>query len=122
MKPDRTVTPEDIPARPAGAGMTFRDFAPCCQCDKPVGHANGLLFYRIEIQRMAFDHKAVRQLEGVAMIVGSLPIAEALSPVSEIARPFSERITLLVCDHCALHQDLCIAQLEESTARRRDDV
>ena len=95
--------------------MKRKDFTPCLRCGKGVGNPNGLLFYRVTVQRMMFDHRAIQQQHGLELMVGNPLIAQVLGPDSDLAKPLSEPEKFLLCDACAM-KDYPVAALEELAA------
>lgn len=102
------------------SGLTREELTPCAHCGKGLGHVNGLFFYRLTIQRMHIDHKAVREQVGLEHIVGSPAIAAALAPDNQLAKPVSEGTQVLLCDNCVMG-NLIIAALEEMAYEARKD-
>ena len=92
--------------------MKIADLKPCAMCHRPVGKANGLLFYHVRLTRMAFDHRAISEVTGLQMIVGSLDLAQTLAPDSDVAKPLTQPVEFLLCDDCAMNST-CVAALEE---------
>lgn len=98
--------------------MKRADFTPCLRCGKQVGHANGLLFYAVTLQRMMFDHRAIQQTAGLEISLRSPVLADVFSPDPELAKPLGEPEKFLLCDACAM-TSYPVAALEELAADRR---
>ena len=105
-------------------GVTRRELRPCAHCGKGLGHANGIFFYRLTIQRMYIDYRAVREHHGLELITGSPAIANVFASDNELAKPVSEGLKVLICDDCAM-ANLIIAGLEDMAneeAKERDQA
>ncbi len=100
--------------------MKREDFTPCVVCGDLMGKANGLLFYRLTIQRMAFDHQSIRQISGLEMVLGSSALASVFAPSTEVAKPFGDPVTVLICDDCACRRSTPIAAMEEIARGRAE--
>jgi hypothetical protein len=94
------------------------EFTPCLKCRKPVGQANGLLFYRVTIERMVFDHRAIQNTAGLALQMRSAALVDVFNPTPELANPLDKGEKFLLCDECAMG-DTPIAALEEMAIDRR---
>lgn len=80
-------------------------------------HTGLPIFYRVTVERMAVDLKAVQQRAGLEMYFGgSAALADVFAPTTEIANPLFQAATILVCDRCAI-DPLCVAALDETAQR-----
>ena len=98
------------------------DFTPCLSCGKPVGEHNPLLFFRVTVERMAFDQQAVRNTLGLGMMFRSAKLVDALNPTLEIAKPLGEPEKFLLCDECAMKPYPIAAFDEKASDRRATDA
>lgn len=77
------------------------DLRPCALCGQGVMHTGVPLFWRISLQRMGVDRLAVQQAAGMETFFGgALALARVFSD-PDIANPFGEGRTILVCEACA---------------------
>ena len=80
--------------------MKANELQPCAICTKGVMHAGMPLFWRVSLQRMAVDLEASRQLVGMETFFGNVALARVFTD-PDIASPFGEPRTILVCEQCA---------------------
>ena len=98
--------------------MKRTDFKPCANCGKGVAHTGLPLFWVVEIQRFGIDAQAVQRQHGMEQFFGgSSPGAVALADVfndgAPLATPINDKVTLLLCEACALGH-MPIAVLSEA--------
>lgn len=99
-----------------GAKMKAGDFRPCALCGKGVMHTRIPLFYRVTIQRMGIDARAVREANAMEKFFeGHIGIARAFSD-PDIAKPITEQQTVLICESCSTMPHM-LAQLPEAADR-----
>lgn len=91
----------------------LRKASTCCRCRKPIGHTGLPLFWRVSIERFGVDLQAVRRQSGLEMMLGSVPLAAAMGPDEEVASPVMEKVTVTVCEDCALQAPTPVAMLAE---------
>ena len=79
-------------------------------------HTGLPLFYRVSIERFGIDMQAVNRRHGLEMFFGGGNGGAALAGVmgtdDDIAKPVMDKLTLFVCENCAM-DSLCVAQLAE---------
>jgi hypothetical protein len=81
----------------------LRRYANCSLCGKPIGHTHLPLFWRVSIERFGIDMGATgRQMGLTAMLGGSARLAMAMGADEDMAKPMMEKVTLSVCEHCAM--------------------
>lgn len=93
--------------------MNRADFKPCAICHKGMMHTGLPLFYRVTIERMGIDLRAVRQQHGLEQLTGSVGLADVFSPNSALASPLPDPSVVLICEECAMKETM-IAVLAES--------
>lgn len=98
--------------------MKRAEITPCLGCRRPVGHANGLLFYQVTIERLAFDHRAIQTTAGLDLQLRSPALVDAFNPDPELAKPLGDPEKFLLCDPCAM-KSYPLAALEELAIDRR---
>lgn len=90
-----------------GVAMKAGDFKPCAICGKGMMHAGLPLFYRVKVESMGIDMKAVQRQAGAEMMMGGgvagAKLASVLGPNPDIATPIDADLQpVLVCQPCAL--------------------
>ena len=95
-------------------GMRAEDFTKCKGCGKGVAHTGLPIFWRVKIERMGIDRKAVVQTDAMERYFGghagggmANQQALAISRVFQdpiIAKPIEgiEPVTALLCEECSL--------------------
>lgn len=81
--------------------MRAADLRPCALCGKGVMHTGVPLFWRVSLQRMGVDLAAVQQGHGMETYFGGHVALARVFHDPEIAKPFGEGRTILVCEECA---------------------
>ena len=80
----------------------LRNHVTCSMCNRPV-MASGLpLFWRVSVERFGIDARAVQRQQGLAMHLGSPALAAIMGPDEDLAMPVMDKVTLTVCDPCAM--------------------
>ena len=97
--------------------MKKQELKKCGICNKGVMHNGSFIFYKISLQRFIINAKAVQRQHGLEMMLGSPALANILGPDEDIAKPLSEKATALICDSCAMEQNM-LAVIDE---RIRDE-
>lgn len=94
--------------------MKHKDIKPCCRCGEGV-MATGLpLFYRVTIERMGVDMKAVERQSGLEMMLGgNAMLANVMGVDADIAVPIGDAQTGLLCNKCLLDPHLTVGELLE---------
>lgn len=81
----------------------LRLYADCSLCRKPIGHTRLPLFWRVSIERFGIDLNATgRQMGLTAMLGGSARLALAIGADEDMAKPLFDKITLSICETCAM--------------------
>jgi hypothetical protein len=87
----------------------------CDLCGQGLMKSGLPLFYKLTIERMAVDMRAVTERHALEMLVGSGTLAEVFAPTADIASPIHEANTLLVCEPCSTRMEHdCVARLNET--------
>lgn len=81
--------------------MKAGDLRPCALCGEGLMKAGVPLFWTVTLQRMGLDLGAVRQVAGLEMMMGNVQLARLMGPDPDVATPFGEGRTILVCEQCA---------------------
>ncbi len=93
--------------------MKAGDFKPCACCGKGVMHTGVPVFWRVRIERMGIDARAVQQTHGMEQFMGGHVALARVFQDPDIATPIvDEPTTLLICEDCAL-KPLMLAVLAE---------
>ena len=92
----------------------LREHATCSLCAKRIGDAGLPLFWAVTIERYGIDLRAAQRQDGLAALLGSPALAQAMGPDEDLAMPMMEPAKLTVCERCAVDQQLPIAVLAEA--------
>lgn len=97
--------------------MKKKDFKNCALCGEGMMHNGGILFFRIKIERMGMNLRAIQETHGMEMMMGGGQAGAALASVMgtdpEIAKAVTSD-TALICDECATEKEIhCLAVLHE---------
>lgn len=98
--------------------MRAGDFRPCVLCGKGVAHTGLPLFFRVKIERMGIDGRAIQQTHGMEQFMGGHVALARVFHDPEIAKPITE-VTGLVCEECAMVSHP-LAMLSESAHEKAD--
>lgn len=101
--------------------MKQTDFKPCLRCGKGVMHTGAPLFYRVTIERMGIDIRAVERQHGLEMMLhGHAGIANAMGPNDDMGVPIGDAARGLLCETCANDYEICfmLIRLSHTEARR----
>lgn len=83
--------------------MKAAEIKPCAICRKGVMHSGVPLFYRVELQVMGINRRAVEQTAGLEQMLGSVGLARVMGPDPDIAEPIHpEPVVALVCQPCSM--------------------
>ncbi len=91
-----------------GTPLKQVDLSPCIGCNKNVAHANGLLFYRLSFERLAFNVPAIRRQHGLEMMLGNAAIARVMGPNEDISVAVDVPVHALLCDDCACSKPIAV--------------
>lgn len=95
-----------------GRPMRAEDFKKCARCGKGMAHAGTPIFYRVTLESMMIDARAVQRTDAMEKYMGG---AVALARVFEdpvIAQVVVTHTTLL-CQPCAMQPTVVAALGEE---------
>ena len=81
--------------------MKQTDIKPCALCGKGVMHTGLPLFYRVTVERMGVDLRAVTRQHGLELMLGNPVIAHAMGLQEDIAKPIGQAVTVAICEDCA---------------------
>ena len=92
--------------------LARKDLNPCSAC----GHGlmrNGLpLVWRVTVERIGIDARMVKRQAALETLVGSPAIASVMTDVSDFGVKIAGPITMIVCEECALKNEICLLALE----------
>lgn len=91
----------------------LRQLSTCAVCGKKLLHTGLPLFWRVTIERFGIDVGAVRRLDGLAAMLGNAHLASIMGPDEDVAKPVMDSVRLVMCEPCAVEQDLPVAALGE---------
>ena len=93
--------------------MKQNEFSNCVLCDAGMAK-DGVFFYRVSVEQMVLDLRAIQKQHGMEMIMGAAaPLAKIMGPNEDLARGLGPT-SFLVCGKCALHSDRPIAAYLEA--------
>lgn len=102
-------------------GIERRDLQPCRLCGRGLAHAGTPLFYRVTIERFAFDGRKVQQRHGLEEHFGGgtagAMLAEVMGPGGNLAVRLGDASPALVCDPCSLALEQTIGELAERLSK-----
>lgn len=90
--------------------MKRSEIESCFWCAKGIAHA-GPVFYRVTLDQLVLDRRAIERAAGLEALTGSVAIACALGPDEDLARTVQIKRKLL-CAECALEMP-ALALLDE---------
>lgn len=92
------------------------DLKPCAVCGRGLAHDNHLVAYRVTIDQLILDTKAVMREHGLETFLGGgatgAMLADAMGADPALYLQTS-RVTNLICQECFLGRDTSIAQAWE---------
>ena len=95
--------------------MKADEIQKCSMCGKGVMHAGIPLFYRLRVETMGVDVKAVQRHAGLEQVFGGgqagAVLANVMGPGEDIAKPLGEPTTKILCQPCAVKPDLPLLML-----------
>ena len=99
----------------------LRESANCVVCGKPFGHTGLPLFWRVTVERIGVDMKALERLQGLTMMLnGNAALASIMGLDEDLARPMMEPVRVTICETCAMG-DVCIPVLAEIQTKTDDE-
>ena len=99
--------------------MKQTDFQPCAICQQGMMHTGLPVFYRLHIETMGIDIKAVdRQVGFERFMGGNAALAYHMGAQEEMAKPIYEGTTLLLCHACAMDHETRFFQILAAVEER----
>lgn len=100
-------------------GLKQRELQKCVACDRGVAHDNGILFFRVALERRGLKLDAVRRQHALEMFFGgasgdarrdgpAAALAHVMGPNDDLAIPLHAPAEVLICDECALNMPLLV--------------
>lgn len=99
----------------------LRAAAVCGACDRKIGAARVPLFWRLTIEQHGVLQRPLERQAALETIVGSVQIAQALSPSEDMTTVLFAPATITVCAECALRPLVVHELAERITAAREAD-
>ncbi len=87
----------------------LRKLATCGGCGKGIGKGN-IFFWKITIDRYAFDHNALQRQQGLGLQIGAL--SRVMGPDEDLAARIGPPAVFSLCQDCIL-KPLNLAAMEE---------
>jgi len=91
----------------------LRKHAECSICRKKIGHTGLPCFWIIKIERHGLALKDIARQDGLAALLQSPFLAQAMGPDNDLTIPLMEPLTVTLCESCAL-DDISILRLRET--------
>jgi hypothetical protein len=83
--------------------MKASEIQKCALCRKGVMHTGLPLFYQIEVQRHSINVGEVQRMHGMEQFMGGQIALARIFHDPDITQPVSDKLTLSICETCALH-------------------
>ena len=90
----------------------LRESAICGECEKGFGHTGLPLFWRITIERFGVDMAATKRQDGLAMMLGSSMLANAMGTNEDLTKPMMDPVKVTLCEDCIMKPILIVALAE----------
>lgn len=94
--------------------MKQKDIRKCAVCGLGVMHAGGVAFYRVTVEHMVVDMRAIQQQAGLEMMLGSPALATVMGPDRDIANRLGDPVEVMFCQECGITPETSIAQILET--------
>lgn len=94
--------------------MKQSDFKKCACCGAGMA-ATGLHFYRVRIEQMILNTRAIQRQHGLELMVGNAAIAQVMGPNDNLAEPVATA-EVLICGQCGITPQVPHMLLEEEDA------
>lgn len=100
--------------------MKQTDFVPCACCGKGVMHTGLPTFYRVTVERMGIDVRAVKRQHGMELMIGDARVANIMGPDEDMGLPIGPAARGLLCETCANDPATWFALVAEALNRRAE--
>lgn len=95
--------------------MKQNEIKPCARCGKGVMHTGVPLLYRVTIEQMGVDARAVQRQAGLEQVLGgAAKLAFHMGPNEDMCVPIGDADKGLICHECAMSPDFTFAELTEA--------
>lgn len=91
----------------------LRKHSHCDACRNLIGACGMPLLWRVTVERYGIDMRAVRRQDGLAAVLGSPFLAQAMGPDEDMAVRLMT-VTLTVCEACGMDQKLVLLALAKA--------
>ena len=87
----------------------------CAFCTRPIVRPDyPPLFFRLKLERLCLDAQAVRRRQGLAMLLGSHPLARVMGPNEDIAKVITGPRDVFIYEPCIMeHAPMLMVALEQ---------
>lgn len=101
--------------------MKADEVKPCAMCGRGVMHTGLPLFYRVKVEAMGVDVRAVQRRAGLEQMMGGgsagALLARVMGPDEDIAKPVVDDYpTVLICQPCAFQPHPLLLFMERAAA------
>ena len=88
--------------------MKQADLKPCSKCGEGVMHTGNPMFYRVTVDSLIVDPRAVQRQHGLEMMLGgNAAIAHAMGPQEDMAKQIDSN-ELILCMDCMLSANVAM--------------
>lgn len=85
--------------------MKLSELKVCNHCRKPVLHSGVPIAYKITVQALGADTRAIQQMAGLQQILGgSVQLASVFAPDEEILKPIEDSAYVMACHPCMVER------------------
>lgn len=102
--------------------MKQTDFKPCVRCRKGMAHTGTPVFFRVTIEQMGVDGKAVERQHGLEMMLGgNAMIANVMGADEDMGLPIGPAKKGLLCFRCAYDMTVSFMELVEAMTEKEPE-
>ena len=84
-------------------------------------HSNQLTFFRVTLEHMVVNVRAVQRQAGLEMMIGGhAALAFHMGPQEDMAQRVGDADVFLVCQECSIRRDVPVAGLAEIVAAKQE--
>jgi hypothetical protein len=87
----------------------LRKSAKCAACKKPFGASGAPFFYRVKIDQHIVDMAAVRRQSGLAMMLGSAPLAGVMGSNEDMTKVVNS-VEMTLCADCCTENPMTLME------------
>jgi hypothetical protein len=80
----------------------FHAAAKCAACSRPVWHAGVPLFWRVRVERLGIDARAIQRETALGSFLNSPALAKVMGTDQDVTMPMMEPKTISLCEPCVM--------------------